>query len=93
MGQIYCITELKNGNILASDYGSGIKIYNENLNLFQPYYLKTNYSPIQKCQAIFEDVSGNIWFGGMSKLIKYSPSYYTAEEFRRMSSHLQNSSL
>ncbi len=44
-GKIYSITELKNGNILASDYGNGIKIYNEKLNLFQPYYLKTNFSP------------------------------------------------
>ncbi len=86
------ITELKNGNILAADYGSGIKIYNEKLNLFQPYYLKTNYSPIQKCQVIYEDVSGNIWFGGISKLIKYSPSYYITEEFRCIQS-LQKSSL
>lgn len=79
-GQIYSITELKNGNILAADYGSGIKIYNINLNLFQPYYLKTNYSPTQ-AQVIWEDASGNIWFGGIGKLIKYSPSHYTSENF------------
>lgn len=79
-GEIYSITELKNGNILASDYGSGIKIYNEKLNLFQPYYLKTNFSP-NEIQTIYEDASGNIWFGGNSKLIKYSPSYYTTEDY------------
>ena len=79
-GEIYGITELKNGNILASDYSSGIKIYNENLNLFQPYYLKTNYSPGEVAR-IYEDASGNIWFGGKNKLIKYSPSYYATEDY------------
>ena len=79
-GNIYGITELKNGNILASDYGSGIKIYSEKLNLFQPYYLKANYSPNQ-IQVILEDAFGNIWFGGISKLIKYAPSNYSAEVF------------
>ena len=79
-GQIYSITELKNGNILASDYGSGIKIYNAKLNLFQPYYLKTNFSPKQ-VQVVWEDATGNIWIGGVGKLIKYSPSYSTTEEF------------
>jgi serine phosphatase RsbU (regulator of sigma subunit)/ligand-binding sensor domain-containing protein len=79
-GNIYSITELKNGNILASDYGSGIKIYNEKLNLFQPYYLKTNFSP-NEISVIYEDASGNIWFGGTNKLIKYSPSYYTLDDY------------
>ena len=79
-GNIYGITELKNGNILAADYGSGIKIYNKKLNLFEPYYLKAIYSPNQ-VQVIYEDVSGNIWFGGIGKLIKYSPSHYTSENF------------
>ena len=75
---------MKNGNILASDYAGGIKIYNDKLNLFQPYYLKTNYS-LNQIQVVLEDASGNIWFGGLnggtSKIIKYSPSYYTAEDF------------
>ena len=79
-GNIYSITEFKNGNILASDYASGIKIYNEKLNLFQPYYLKTNFSP-NEIQVIYEDVSGNIWFGGNVKLIKYSPAYYITEDY------------
>jgi serine phosphatase RsbU (regulator of sigma subunit)/ligand-binding sensor domain-containing protein len=52
--------------------------------LFQPYYLKTNYS-LNQIQIILEDKSGNIWFGGLiggiSRLIKYSPSYYTTEDF------------
>ncbi len=87
-GNIYVITELKNGNILAADYGSGIKIYNKKLNLFEPYYLKTNYSPNQ-VQVIYEDVSGNIWFGGIGKLIKYSPYHYTSENFD-VFSHFKN---
>ena len=79
-GQIYAMTELKNGNILASDYGNGIKIYNEKLNLFQPYYLKTNFSP-NEINLIYEDASGNIWFGGRNKLIRYSPQYYSTEDY------------
>jgi serine phosphatase RsbU (regulator of sigma subunit)/ligand-binding sensor domain-containing protein len=79
-GEIYSIIELKNGNILATDYGSGIKIYNEKLNLFQPYYLKTNFSP-NEISVIYEDASGNIWFGGRNQLIKYSPAYYTTEDY------------
>ena len=76
----FSITELKNGNILVADYANGIKIYNEKLNLFQPYYLKANFSPIQ-IRVIYEDVSGNIWFGGNVTLIKYSPNYYTTEDY------------
>lgn len=72
-GQIFCLVELKNGNILASDYGSGIKIYNQKLNTFQPYYFTPGYSP-KEIQTIYEDVSGNIWLGGRDQLIKYSPS-------------------
>jgi len=79
-GEIYSITELKNGNIIASDYGSGIKIYNEKLNKFQPFYLKANYSP-KEINVIYEDNSGNIWFGGKDQLIKYSPSYYTTDNY------------
>ncbi|MDB4303424.1 ATP-binding protein [Desulfosarcina sp.] len=72
-GQIFGITELPNGDIIASDYGNGIKKYNEKLNLFQPYYLKPNFSP-NEIQIIYQDATGNIWFGGKDKLIKYSPS-------------------
>jgi len=79
-GNLYSITELKNGNIIVADYANGIKIYNEKLNLFQPYYIKANFSPVE-IQVIYEDVSGNIWFGGNITLIKYSPKYYTAEDY------------
>jgi len=79
-GEIYSITELKNGSILASDYGSGIKIYNEKFNVFQPYFLKTNYSP-NEISVIYEDESGNIWFAGTDKLIKYFTSSYTTEDY------------
>ena len=80
-GQIYQIVELKNGNILVADYGNGIKIYNKKLNVFLPYYLKTNYSPVG-VSTIFEDISGNIWFGRYNTLIKYSPVYYSMEDFK-----------
>jgi serine phosphatase RsbU (regulator of sigma subunit)/ligand-binding sensor domain-containing protein len=79
-GNIYSITELKNGNILVADYANGIKIYNEKLNLFQPYYIKANFSPTE-IQLIYEDMSGNIWLGGRDQLIKFSPSYYTSEDY------------
>jgi serine phosphatase RsbU (regulator of sigma subunit)/ligand-binding sensor domain-containing protein len=79
-GNIFSIKELKNGNILVADYANGIKIYNDKLNLFQPYYLKANFSPIET-QNIYEDNSGNIWFGGKDQLIKYSPSFYTTDNF------------
>jgi serine phosphatase RsbU (regulator of sigma subunit)/ligand-binding sensor domain-containing protein len=83
-GNIYSITELKNGNILVADYGNGLKIYNEKLNLFQPYYLKANFSP-NEIQVIYEDLSGNIWLGGRDQLIKFSPSYYTTEDYNLFS--------
>lgn len=79
-GNAFAVTELKNGNILVADYGSGIKIYNQKLNAFQPYYLKTNFSP-NEIETIYEDNYGNIWFGGRDKLIKYSPVYYTTEDY------------
>ncbi|HEX9251878.1 MAG TPA: SpoIIE family protein phosphatase, partial [Ignavibacteriaceae bacterium] len=79
-GQIYSITELKNGNILVADYGNGIKTYNEKLNIFQSYYLNTNFSP-NELQVIYEDVSGNIWFGGRNQLIRYSTSFYTIDNY------------
>lgn len=71
-GQIFGLIELKNGNIITSDYGSGIKIYNEKLNSFRPYYLKSRFSP-SEIQTIYQDASTNIWFGGNSKLIRYTP--------------------
>lgn len=79
-GNIYSIVELKNGNILVADYGNGIKTYNEKLNVFQSYYLKTNFSP-NEIQVIYEDNSGNIWLGGRNQLIKYSPSFYTLDDY------------
>ena len=79
-GNIYSIVELKNGNILAADYSNGIKTYNEKQNVFQPYYLKTNFSP-NEINLIYEDISGNIWFGGRNKLIRYSPQYYSIEDY------------
>ncbi len=79
-GNIYSIVELKNGNILVADYGKGIKTYNEKLNIFQLYNLNTNFSP-NEIQIIYEDATGNIWLGGRNQLIKYSPSFYTIDNY------------
>jgi len=87
-GQISHIAELKNGNILVADYGNGIKIYNETLNSFQTYFLKANYSP-DNINIIFEDNSGNIWFGGHDQVIRYTPLYYTTENFN-LFSHIED---
>jgi signal transduction histidine kinase/ligand-binding sensor domain-containing protein len=79
-GEILGLTQLKNGSIIAADYGNGIKIYNEKLNSFQPFYLNGNYSPASII-VMYEDLSGNIWFGGLSKLIKYSPSLASIKDY------------
>jgi signal transduction histidine kinase/ligand-binding sensor domain-containing protein len=80
MGQIYCITELTNGTLLISDYGNGIKIYNEKLDLFQHFDLESNYNP-DEIDVIYEDSSGKIWFGGRNKLIQYNPSDKTIQKY------------
>jgi signal transduction histidine kinase/ligand-binding sensor domain-containing protein len=72
-GQIYCIIELTNGTLLIADYGKGIKVYNEKIDAFQPYYLGSDYSP-DEIDVIYEDTAGTIWFGGRSRLIRYNPA-------------------
>ncbi|MFN8256287.1 MAG: two-component regulator propeller domain-containing protein [Bacteroidales bacterium] len=72
-GQIFGLIELKNGEILASDYGSGIKVYNRKLNSFQNFNFKSGFSP-NEIACIYEDLSGNIWMGGSNQLINYSHS-------------------
>ncbi len=79
-GEILGLTQLRNGSIIAADYGNGIKIYNEKLNSFQPFYLKENYCPVSII-AIYEDPAGHIWLGGLSKIIKYSPSNDSIEDY------------
>jgi signal transduction histidine kinase/ligand-binding sensor domain-containing protein len=79
-GNIYSIVELKNGNILAADYGNGIKICNEKLNSFKPYNLKADFSPLE-IQIIYEDEAGNIWFGGRDQLIKFSTSSFKIDYY------------
>ncbi|MEI8049183.1 MAG: two-component regulator propeller domain-containing protein [Bacteroidota bacterium] len=79
-GEVYGLAQLKNGAIIAADYGNGIKIYNEKLSSFQSYYLSAKYSPLSVI-SIYEDKSGNVWFGGRGKLEKYSPSKHTIEEY------------
>ncbi len=78
-GNIYSIIESKDGQILAADYANGIKVYNEKLNSFQPYYLNGNFSPVE-IQLIYEDLTGNFWFGGRNQLIIFSPSDHAAED-------------
>ncbi len=79
-GEILGLKQLKNGSIIAADYGNGIKIYNEKLNSFQPFYLKENYCPVSII-SIYEDPAGRIWLGGLSKIIKYSPSNDSIEDY------------
>lgn len=79
-GEILGLTQLKDGKIIAADYGNGLKFYNEKSNTFQPFYLNGNYSPASII-VMYEDLSGNIWFGGLSKLIKYFPSVDSIEDY------------
>ena len=47
---------------------------------FNPIILK-QITVLIEIAHIFEDASGNIWFGGRDQLIKYSPSYYTTDDY------------
>jgi serine phosphatase RsbU (regulator of sigma subunit)/ligand-binding sensor domain-containing protein len=76
---ILSLKELKNGNFLISSFNNGIHFYNENSNLFEEYALAGNEQP-SGIAEIFEDRSGNIWFTGLRKIIKYNPIIFYYEE-------------
>ncbi|MCF6270955.1 MAG: SpoIIE family protein phosphatase [Melioribacteraceae bacterium] len=78
-GTVHSVTQLRNGVILAADAATGLKKYNHSTDEFEPFYLKPGYSP-KGIVEIFEGSSGNIWFCGLGKLIKFSPTQYSVKE-------------
>lgn len=91
-GEVHSVIQLRNGVILAADVSSGIKKYNPTINKFEPFYLKPNYTP-SRILRMFEDSSGNIWFLGVGKYIKYSSAQYIVKEFNIVSNSKVNSNL
>jgi serine phosphatase RsbU (regulator of sigma subunit)/ligand-binding sensor domain-containing protein len=67
------VTELKNGNILATSQNHGIFIYNSSQNEFQPYFSKPK---INKITEIFEDSTGKLWIIATDDIYIYNPSTY-----------------
>ncbi len=76
---VFGMLELKNGNFLISSYTKGIFFYNETLHEFEKYTLAGNDSPLGIIE-IYEDRSGNIWFGGRNTIIKYNPITFNYEK-------------
>jgi ligand-binding sensor domain-containing protein len=76
---VIALNELKNGNFLISTFNSGIHFYNENSKQFEQYALAGNDQPMSIAE-IFEDRSGNIWFTGLNKIIRYNPITFNYEE-------------
>ena len=66
------ITELRNGNILASEFSLGIFYYNESSNSFEQFKFAGNKQP-QGIVDIFEDKGGKIWLTGRDAFIEYNP--------------------
>ena len=77
-GEIWSITELKNGKILYANRQQGIFQYDESLGKFSKYYLDNYYSPT-KILGIQEDDDGTIWFSGEDIIIHYNPNLYSYE--------------
>jgi ligand-binding sensor domain-containing protein len=79
-GEVHSIAQLKNGVIIVADFSNGLKKYNPETNLFDPYNLKPGFSP-KSISIILESSTGNIWFGGNNVVIKYSPTQYIYNEY------------
>ncbi len=75
---IFALLELRNGNILASEFSNGIFYYNESSKMFEPFKFAGNDSPTGIVE-IFEDRSGKIWFGGKDVFIEYNPKTFDFE--------------
>lgn len=69
---VAAITELRNGNLLASIVNMGIYYYNENSNAFEKFSFPGS-SHINWIVEIYEDKSGKIWFAGRGVLYEYNP--------------------
>ena len=72
------ISELRNGNILASEFSLGIFYYNESSNSFEQFKFAGNKQP-QAIAYIFEDKGGKIWFTGRDAFIEYNPISFSFE--------------
>jgi len=79
-GEVHSIAQLKNGVIIVADFSNGLKKYNPETNMFDPYNLKPDFSP-KSISVINESKTGNIWFGGNNIIIKYSPTQYIYNEY------------
>ena len=77
-GEIWSITQLKNGKILFANSVVGIFQYDESLGKLTNYYLDKDFSP-QNIYRIQEDDDGTIWFSGLDKIIHYNPNFYSYE--------------
>jgi serine phosphatase RsbU (regulator of sigma subunit)/ligand-binding sensor domain-containing protein len=77
-GQIWCITQLKNGKILFSNNVRGLFQYDESLGKLTNYYLDKDFSP-KNIIGIQEDDDGTIWFSGKNNIIHYNPNFYSYE--------------
>jgi len=69
------VTELKNGNILATTQKDGVFIYNSSQNEFQPYFSNPK-STVRNISGIFEDSSGKLWITGTDDIYIYNPLTY-----------------
>lgn len=76
---VACLTELKNGNLLAADFTNGIFYYNENSNTFESFRFAGNSQP-QGIIEIFEDRGGKVWISGRNTFLEYNPITFNLEE-------------
>ena len=77
-GEVWCITQLKNGKILFSNQQQGIYQYDESSDKLTDFFLDKDFSP-KKIIRIQEDDDGSIWFSGSNIIIKYNPNFYSYE--------------
>ncbi len=74
-GRILNINELKNGNIIVTDYELGIFLYNAEKNELQPFFANAKQN-LKGRRFAFEDSEGKIWFSGASDIYIYDPSLF-----------------
>ncbi len=77
-GEIWGITQLKNGKILFSNQQQGIFQYDESSGKLTDFFLDKDISP-KKIIRIQEDDDGTIWFSGADIIIKFNPNFYSYE--------------
>ena len=70
------ITDLKNGNIIATSPEHGVFIYNAAVNIFQPYFPNPELNK-KGVLNLYEDRSGKLWLGGTDNIFIYDPASFT----------------